>query len=62
MNIIKIVLGSLMVSIGLFFILIYLNLFIMGYSFLEFVYFIIRSGIILFFVGGIILIYKGRNI
>lgn len=62
MNILKVIVGTLMVSIGLFFILIYLNLFIMGYSFLEFVYFIIRSGIILFFIGGIFLIYKGRNI
>lgn len=59
MNILKILIGSILSSIGLFFVLIYLNLFIIGYNFFEFVYFIIRSGIILFFIGGIFLIYKG---
>jgi hypothetical protein len=61
MNIIKIVAGSLLVSIGLFLIIIYLNLFYIGYSFLDFVYFIIRRGIILFFLGGVFLIYKGMG-
>ena len=61
MNIFKIVFGSLLVSIGLFLIIIYLNLFYIGYSFLDFVYFIIRRGIILFFLGGIFLIYKGMG-
>lgn len=37
-----IILGILLCSIGLFFIIIYLNLFTFGYSFLEFVNFIIR--------------------
>lgn len=59
MNILKILIGSILSSIGLFLVLIYLNLFILGYNFFEFVYFIIRSGIILFFIGGIFLIYKG---
>ncbi|MBD9106418.1 hypothetical protein EGP99_01275 [bacterium] len=61
MNIFKIVFGSLLVSIGLFLIIIYLNLFYIGYSFLDFVYFIIRRGIILFFLGGIFFIYKGMG-
>lgn len=57
MRIIKLVLGSMFISIGLFFIIINLNLLILGYTFLEFVYFIIRSGIILFILLGIFLIY-----
>lgn len=61
MNIFKIVFGSLLVSIGLFWIIVYLNLFYIGYSFLDFVYFIIRRGIILFFLGGIFFIYKGMG-
>ena len=58
MNIFKILIGIFLISIGLFFVIIYLNLFYIGYTFLEFVYFIIRSGIILFFLVGIFLIYK----
>lgn len=57
MRIIKLVLGSMFISIGLFFIIINLNLLVLGYTFLEFVYFIIRSGIILFILLGIFLIY-----
>ena len=58
MNIFKLIIGALFISIGLFFVIIYLNLFYIGYTFLEFVYFIIRRGIILFFLVGIFLIYK----
>lgn len=58
MNIFKILIGTFLISIGLFFVIIYLNLFYIGYTFLEFVYFIIRRGIILFFLVGIFLIYK----
>ena len=58
MNIFKLIIGTLLISIGLFFVIIYLNLFYLGYTFLEFVYFIIRRGIILFFLVGIFLIYK----
>ena len=36
------VLGILFVSIGLFFCILYLNLFSFGYTFLDYVYFIIR--------------------
>ncbi len=57
MRIIKLILGSMFISIGLFFIIINLNLLVLGYTFLEFVYFIIRSGIILFILLGIFLIY-----
>lgn len=59
MKILNIIIGSFLISIGLFFVLIYLNLFAIGYTFFKFVYFIIRSGIILFFVTGIFIIYKG---
>ena len=36
------VLGILFVSIGLFFCILYLNLFSFGYTFFDYVYFIIR--------------------
>ena len=42
-----------------FFIIIYLNLLVIGYTFLEFVYFIIRSGIIWLGLVGLFFIYKG---
>lgn len=57
------ILGFVLATIGLFFILMYLNLLVMGYSFLEFVYFIIRSVYCdLFFVGLFILIFLGRKL
>lgn len=59
MKVINILLGSFLISIGLFLVIIYLNLFTIGYTFFKFVYFIIRNGIILFFISGIFLIYKG---
>lgn len=62
MNILKVIIGCLFISIGLFFVIIYLNLFYIGYSFINFVYFIIRKGIIIFFIIGLFLIYKGMKI
>ena len=57
MNIIKIVVGSFLVSIGLFWIIIYLNLFYIGYSFLEYVKFInTRLECLLFYIGVIFII------
>lgn len=61
MNILKIISGSFLISIGLFWVIIYLNMFYIGYSFFDFVYFIIRKGIILFFLLGAFLIYKGMG-
>lgn len=61
MSILKIVLGCVLISIGLFFVIIYVNLFYIGYTFFDFVYFIIRKGIILFFLSGFFLIYKGMG-
>jgi hypothetical protein len=56
LNIILFIIGFILSVIGLFFILLYLNLFVIGYSFLEFVYFIIRSIYCdLFFIGIILL-------
>ena len=46
-------------SIALFLIIIYLNLLVIGYTFLEFVYFIISRGIFILFLVGLFLIYKG---
>lgn len=54
-------LGCILISIGLFLIIIYLNLFIYGYTFLKFAYFIIRKGIILFIIIGLFLIRKGEK-
>ncbi len=48
--------GVILTSIGLFFIIIYLNLLTMGYSFLEFVKFISRRGEVWLLVVGIICI------
>lgn len=58
---IKNLLGCILISIGLFLIIIYLNLFVYGYTFLKFAYFIIRKGIILFIIIGVFLIRKGEK-
>jgi hypothetical protein len=58
---IKNLLGCILISIGLFLIIIYLNLFVYGYTFLKFAYFIIRKGIILFIIIGLFLIRKGEK-
>lgn len=58
---IKNLLGCILISIGLFLIIIYLNLFVYGYTFFKFVYFIIRKGIILFIIAGLFLIRKGEK-
>jgi len=55
-------LGIILASLGLFFILLYINLLVIGYSFLEFVYFIIRSIFCdLFFIGIFIIIFILRR-
>ena len=58
---IKNLLGCILISIGLFLIIIYLHLFVYGYTFLKFAYFIIRKGIILFIIIGLFLIRKGEK-
>ena len=61
-NLILLISGILCASIGLFFILLYLNLLVIGYSFLEFAYFIIRSIYCdLFFIGLFLIIYRFRR-
>ena len=49
--------GILFTSMGLFFLIIYLNLFTLGYSFFDFVKFIIMRYECWLFAIGIILIY-----
>ena len=61
MRIFYLMFGIICTSIALFLIIIYLNLLVIGYSFLDFVYFIIRSGIILILLLGIFFIYKGMG-
>jgi len=56
-RILSFLIGIILMSIGLFFIFIYLNLFTLGYSFFEFVKFIIiRIEVLSFFIG-IIFVY-----
>ena len=50
------ILGIILTSIGLFFIIIYLNLLIVGYSFFDFVKFISRRLEVWLFLVGIICI------
>ena len=50
------ILGVIFTSLGLFFIIIYLNLLTIGYSFIEFVHFISRRVEVWLFLIGIILI------
>lgn len=59
MRIFFLIIGSLLISISLFLIILYLNLFTLGYTFLEFVYFIIRSCAFWFLILGGLFIYKG---
>ncbi len=49
-------LGILLMSIGLFFIILYLNLFTLGYSFFDFVKFIIRRIEVWNFFLGLLLV------
>ena len=59
------IIGYILSTIGLFFIILYLNLLNMGYSFFEFVYFIIRSVYCDLFFIGLFLLYlsmrKGKK-
>lgn len=56
-NVLMFLSGVIFSIIGLFFIILYLNLLVIGYSFFEFVYFIIRSIYCdLFFIGIILII------
>jgi hypothetical protein len=50
-------LGILFISLGIFFTIIYLNLFTMGYSFLDFVKFIIREPISWLVLLGILCLF-----
>ncbi len=63
LRLLLLILGFIVSIIGLFFIILYLNLFVIGYNFLEFVYFIIRSIYCdLFFIGIIIIILEMKGI
>ena len=59
MKILYLILGIITISISFFLIIIYLNLFTIGYTFIEYVYFIIRSGIIWLLILGVFFLYKG---
>ena len=58
-KLIPLTLGIILCSISIFFIILYLNLFTMGYSFLDFVKFInTRLECLLFYIGVILIIYS----
>ena len=62
LRIILFIIGYICSVVGLFFIFLYLNLLSIGYSFFEFVYFIIRSIYCdLFFIGIILIILSLRR-
>ena len=61
MRIFYLISGIIISSISLFLVIIYLNLLVIGYTFLEFVYFIIRSGIILILLLGMFFMYRGMG-
>jgi hypothetical protein len=56
-----ILLGIIFISISLFLLILYLNLFTLGYNFLYFWEYIIRNYQLLLFIIGIILIYVGKE-
>lgn len=55
-KIILYLLGVIFISLGIFFTILYLNIFVMGYSFWEFVQFISKEPIIWLIIVGIICI------
>lgn len=61
-RIILFLIGILLMSVGLFFLIIYLNLFTLGYSFFEFVKFIsVRFECLIFLIGFLFLILALRK-
>ncbi len=57
----RILVGILLMSIGLFFLILYTNLFSLGYSFLDFVHFISRKVECLLFLVGLFLLINGMG-
>ncbi len=62
MHYLGIFLGVILSSIGLNFIILYMNLFSFGYSFLEYVYFISkRLECLLFLIGLVLILFSMRG-
>lgn len=62
MNLLILVLGIAVSSVGLMFIILYLNLLTLGYSFFEFVHFIsTRFECLLFFLGLILIFFSMKG-
>ena len=58
-RLIPLIIGIFFCSISIFFVILYINLFTMGYSFLDFVKFInTRVECLLFYIGIILIIYS----
>ena len=62
MKIISLLLGCFLISLSCFLIVVYFNLLVIGYTFKDFVYFIIRSPIIWLFGIGVLLGSYGMGI
>ncbi len=58
-SILMIGISIFLISISIFFALLYLNLLSFGYSFLKYVYFISRRGECFLFLPGIVFLYFG---
>jgi hypothetical protein len=62
MHLISLIFGIFISSIGLMFLILYTNLFTLGYSFLDFVKFIItRFECLLFLIGIIIILFSMKE-
>ena len=61
MRIFYFICGLLFCSFFFFLTLLYINLFFFGYTLLEFVYFIIKRGILIYLIIGIILIIWSKK-
>jgi hypothetical protein len=62
MHLISLIIGVIISSIGLMFIILYTNLITLGYSFLDFVKFIItRVECLLFLIGIIIILFSMKE-
>ncbi len=62
MNIIGILIGILLTSLGLMFLFLYTNLLTLGYSLIEYVHFISkRFECLLFFIGLILIIFSMKG-
>jgi len=61
MKILFLCLSIVFFSVFIFLVILYLNLFVIGYTFFDFVYFIIRRGIIFIALVGVLFLFFGME-